>query len=131
MTASLDTNVLLRFALGDVPEQFTKAYDLLNQPGASFVVVDVAWVEMAFALERHYHLARVAIVDIITSLMSIDVVTTHEKLITDTCTMYLNHPKLSFNDCYLGSAAEGAGATPLFTFDEKLAHQHDCAELVP
>jgi len=131
MKASLDTNVLLRFALKDVPEQFTQALALLSRADATFVVADAAWVELAYALQHHYQMDRAAVADIVTSLMSIDSMSANQPVIEATCTAFQDHPKLSFADCYLAERAVADSATPLLTFDEKLANQHSAVSLVP
>jgi predicted nucleic acid-binding protein len=41
------------------------------------------------------------------------------------CDIYLRHPKLSFEDCYLVVSAARSSAVPLWTFDKKLAGQTD------
>jgi len=131
MEASLDTNVLLRFALRDIPDQFVRARTVLARPDARYRVADAVWLEMAYVLGGYYHLDRPAIVDVITSLMGIDSVVTDAATITAACTLFIDHPKLSFADCYLGAYADQTHATPLLTFDEKLASQHPSASLVP
>jgi len=44
--------------------------------------------------------------------------------------MFEAHPKLSFEDCLAAEQASTSGATPLWTFDTKLAKQHPAAKLV-
>ena len=131
MDGSLDTNVLLRLATGDVPEQLRRAKALLGKPGARYVVADAAWIEIAYALEHHYGLGRDGIADVVRSLMSIDSVSADTPTIEATCASFLVSPKLSFTDCYLAARAATIGATPLFTFDQTLANQHQAARLVP
>ena len=48
-----------------------------------------------------------------------------------TCSLYLDHPKLSFTDCYLAAHADHRQALPPYTFDKKFASQHPAARLVP
>jgi predicted nucleic acid-binding protein len=43
---------------------------------------------------------------------------------------YVNHPKLSFEDCYLAETANQNNAEPLYTLDRKLAAQHQSVELL-
>ena len=130
-TASLDTNVLLRFATKDVPTQFESARTLLASTETVYVVADAAWVELAFVLERHYGLGRAAVVDTIRSLMTIDSVSADVATIEATCQGFVTHPKLSFADCYLAARAASTDTAPLYTFDKKLANQHPAARLVP
>jgi predicted nucleic acid-binding protein len=44
--------------------------------------------------------------------------------------LFATHPALSLEDCCLSVYAELDGATPLWTFDQKLARQVTGAELV-
>ena len=131
MAASLDTNVLLRFAMKDVPAQFVSARALLASTDTTYAVADAAWVEFVYALEHHYGLDRAAVVDVVRSLMTVDSLTTDVGTIEATCQNFAACPKLSFADCYLAARAASTGATPLFTFDKKLANQHQAAQLVP
>ena len=129
--SSLDTNVLLRFAMKDEPQHFVRARALLGQAGAVHMVADAVWVELAFALEYHYHLDRGAVADVVTTLLGIPSLHTNRAVIEATCLVFVGHPKLSFADCYVASFASQSGAAPLYTFDEKLARQHADAVLVP
>ena len=129
--ACLDSNVLLRFALKDVPDHYVRAKALLARTDLIFDVADSVWVEIAYALDHHYGLDRSAIADVITSLASIPSIKVDMNIIDSTCRSYVSHPKLSFVDCYLATRASLPGISPLYTFDEKFARQHDCAELVP
>lgn len=131
MQGSLDTNVLMRFALKDVRREFERARALLAVEGARYQVADAVWIEIVYALDHHYGLDRAAICDVITSLMSIDSVSTDTAAIGAACATYCEHPKLSFVDCYLAAKADCAKAVPLFTFDQKLAAQHPSATVVP
>ena len=127
----LDTNVLLRFALKDVPAEFTRAKAVLESPDVTCLVADVAWVELAYALQHHYGLERAAVVDVLESLMSIDSVRTVGSVVAAACALFLGHPQLSFTDCYLAAYAGQVARAPLYTFDQKLARQHATAQPVP
>jgi len=129
--ASLDSNVLLRFAMKDVPEQFDRALALLSSRGTLFRVAGAVWPEIAYALERHYGLNRPQVADVLTSLAGIDNIKADETILSDACRVYVTQPKLSFTDCYLAAEAAISGAAPLYTFDAKLARQHASTALVP
>ena len=131
VTESLDTNVLLRLLLNDIPEQFDQVESLLTREGTRFLVVDVAVLELVHALEHHYTLSRSAVADIITSLLEIDCLWINDPLFQRVVDLYLHKPQLSFTDCYLVEYAVSANATPLWTFDKDLARKHEHAQLVP
>jgi len=98
MEASLDTNVLARFALKDIPDQFADAIALLSTPGARFHVADEAFIELAFVLEHHYTMDRSQIVTVIRALLTIDALVAHRATLEATCALFLDHPKLAFTD---------------------------------
>ncbi|MDR0483641.1 MAG: PIN domain-containing protein [Cellulomonadaceae bacterium] len=126
----LDTNVLLRYVLGDIPHQQVRAATLLKS-GRRFRVLDPVWVEMVYALEKHYALGRAEVCDILVTLAGLSVIVGDAEVMANVCGSYRDHPKLSFVDCLLAERAQQIGVSPLWTFDEKLAKQHPSATLVP
>ena len=58
MTSSLDTSVVLRLLLEDIPEKTQAAMDLLSRPGAKFRVEAVVFTEAAHVMTRNYQLSR-------------------------------------------------------------------------
>lgn len=126
---SIDTNVLLRWLLGDLPEQAARA-DVLVASGEQLVVDDVALIEVVFVLERVLRLTRASVVEAVLTVLSaavFDLDRDRWRAVTDE---YLAHPKLSVADIYLARRARERDATPLYTFDAKLAAQLDAARLV-
>ena len=124
---SVDTNVLLRAALQDVPEQFARVNSLLMQ--GEYIVSDVAITEAVHALRYHYKINRAAICDGVRALTKIPNLLFSTAL-PEALDIYEDHPSLSFEDCFMAVTAEHANAYPLYTFDQKLAKQTS-AELVP
>ncbi len=125
---SLDTSVLLRLILNDIPSQHQQARQLLDYEG-QFRVSDLALIEIIFVLERNYKMKRTDIAVVIRGLLS------NSKLITDDLVLlalddFVNHLSLSFEDCYLAAQAEFDKSKPLYTFGKKLAHQIENVELV-
>jgi predicted nucleic-acid-binding protein len=132
---SLDTNVLLRLFLDDIPDQHQAVVNLLenntNPSSAPFAVADTAIIEAAFVLERHYTFSREAIADAINGLMSLTETRCNHPLFEKALPIYTQHSKLSFEDCCLAVYAELDDAQPLWTFDKKLAQQTANARLLP
>lgn len=119
-SGSLDTNLLLRLVLGDVPKQAEAVEKLLASSG-SFNVSDITLVEMVFVLEKVYHLPRKVVVENMRAIIQHDNIECNRKLFAITLTHYLEFPKLSIVDCVLTRQAELGKATPLYTFDADLA----------
>ncbi len=126
---SLDTNVLLRLILNDLPTQHRQARELLNC-GGQFVISDLAVGEVVFVLERNYKMARDDIAVVIKSLLAGEQFIANTKVINLALTNFVEHTALSFEDCYLAAQAEIEKALPLYTFDKKLAKRLSTTELV-
>ncbi|MDP3208962.1 MAG: PIN domain-containing protein [Rhodoglobus sp.] len=127
MNGSLDTNVILRLLLADVPAQHSSARALVES--GRLHVSDAAVIETCFVLGRHYGLSRDEQCTVLGGFLAQPNIVCNLALLIDALELYSAHSNLSFEDCYLVSAAEHAGAVPLFTFDRKLA-RHTSAQLV-
>jgi predicted nucleic acid-binding protein len=131
MLESLDTNVLLRFTVRDVEHQYLPAKKLiLDAPRGRFLVADVAIAEYVFALSGHYKKNRHQIAEMLRYLMSLPQLVISRTVFEETLDLYTEHPKLSFDDCYLAAQAGYSESVPLWTFDKKLAKQSAAAKLV-
>lgn len=123
-SGSLDANVLLRLLLRDVPEQHQAAIDLLARAGR-LSVADAALIEVIFVLGRAYGLTRSQQREATMGLLNQPQLVGNPELFSMAFRLYEEHPKLSFEDCYLVSQASLTQSLPLWTFDKKLAAQSD------
>ena len=126
---SLDTNLLVRLVTRDIPEQCLKVQDLLMRQGVTYEISDLAITEMVHVLQSN-NLSREKIANGIEFIFSLPHIDANFALFADVLPMYLVHPKLSFNDCYLAAAAAMNEAEPLWTFDKALAKQSPTAKLL-
>lgn len=128
-TVSLDTSIIVRILVGDKPDSCKKIMALLGQR-LTFVVEDLALSETVYVLEMVYDFSRAEIVDLLNFFLTryADKIEYNRRLTALVFPFYLEHPKLSFNDCCLVYGAEINGAEPLFTLDKKLAAQHPSAK---
>jgi predicted nucleic-acid-binding protein len=127
---SLDTNVLLRLLLGDIPSQHNSVKRLFTEVSGQFSVADTAVIELVFALQRHYGFTRRQVAEAVTGLMQLSEINCNRTLFEKALSMFLEHPALSFEDTCLATYATLSNAEPLWTFDKKLANQTSSAELV-
>lgn len=125
---SLDTNIIMRLILGDVPQQCEKIQDLFMRQGYTYDVSDLAITETVYNLQKQYN--RADIVDSIQKVFELPHINANFALFNQVFPMYLEHPKLSFNDCYLSVYATLNQAEPLWTFDQALAKQSSTAKLL-
>ncbi|HQU94176.1 MAG TPA: PIN domain-containing protein [Pyrinomonadaceae bacterium] len=117
---SVDTNVILRFLLNDVPAQTTKAKQILSSPPV--YVSDVVFTEAVFVLENSLGYDRRSVVSLLRVLLTVPGLVYSDHLLSDVLTMYENKRSLSFVDCYASTEA-GKFGVKLFTFDKKLQNQ--------
>ena len=128
---SLDTNCLLRFVLGDDPDQTPIITKIINSE-ENLVVADAALIETVFVLEKVKKITRTTIEKAILVVFGEDNIVCNRNLFIEVLSIFTNHPKLSFVDCYLDVLARNTGNTPLFTFDRKMSNQlSDTKLLIP
>jgi predicted nucleic acid-binding protein len=124
---SVDANVLLRLTVGDIPEQRDLARGLIGRPGSPLAASPVVLMEFVHALTSHYQATREQAAGALKDLLDLDNLHTDQETVAAALDWWVGHPKLSFEDCYVAAHAAATGATPLWTFDKKLARQHPAA----
>ncbi len=126
---SIDTNVVLRLCVGDMPSQVAAANKLLKSSG-SVRIDDVAVIETVYVMNRGYNFNREEIAETLLALLTQPNVRCYLAGLQLALRYYCKHPALSFEDCYLTVQAEANQTVPLYTFDRKLANQLQHAELL-
>ncbi len=117
---SLDTNVVLRFLIDDVPDQTERVAQLVEQNRV--YVTDVVTVEIIYVLEKVLLLSRKDIADLLRAFLGLSQVVSNPYFLINAIDLYEQHPRLSIVDCYAASEAK-AYNNQLATFDKKLATQ--------
>lgn len=126
---SLDTSVLLRVILEDNKDMCDAALDLLDCPGVVYKVADLVLMEIVFVLEN-MEVDRETIAGVLIRIITRPNIETEQVIDFESLYAYVNHPKLSFVDCYLATKAAYDKAEPLWTFDRKLVNQVPTAKAV-
>lgn len=125
---TVDTNIVLRWLLDDVPEQTAVAERILNGD-TRCVVPDVVLIEAVYVLERSMLLSRTTVAQSIEAILGLANLEIHRICWRAALDDYLAHPKVSITDVFLAAQARDSSALPLYTFDRKLASQIAGAEL--
>lgn len=125
---SLDTNIILRLMLRDVPEQCLKIQDLFMRQDCVYDVADLAITEAVYVMQKGN--SRSEIIDMLKELLLLPGVNYNRALFERVFPMYLACPRLSFNDCCLAGYAALNQAEPLWTFDKALAKESGTAKLL-
>jgi predicted nucleic-acid-binding protein len=121
MHASIDTNIILRLIINEIPEQHNKSHALLSQKGVKFHIIDQVFVELEYALRMHYKFDRPIICNALQTIISQKNIVSNKELLFNTLTTYGVKLNISFVDCMLAEHATQSKASPLYTFDKKLA----------
>ena len=124
----IDSCVILRFLLRDVPEQVEKARNLIMN-GHDFYVDDVAIMEVVHVLTKHKK-SRKMIANNLIGLLRNSMFVWDRDFFELVFREYLEHPSLSFDDIVLAQRAKEHGYSCLWTFDKKFAKQAEVARLV-
>ena len=124
---SLDTNIVLRFLLNDVPSQTARAKALLSR--SPTYVSDVVVTEAVFVMESFFGLDRTSIAHLIRMLMAAPGLIS-SFFLQDVIDLYLARPALSWVDCYAAIEAKISGNS-LYTFDKKLRTQGGSHVVIP
>lgn len=119
---SLDTNVLLRLILADIPAQYAAALELFES-GAQLEISDTAVIEAMYALNEYYSIPRIKIQKTFQKLATNQKLQINMAVFEPALELYASQPALSIEDCYLVALAAERGHLPLWTFDKKLARQ--------
>ena len=128
---AIDTNVLVRYLVGDDPKQAEVARKLLEglapeTPGfiCREVIVETVWV-----LERAYKFPRIQIADVLIELVSTDSLVVEAADDMARAAFRYRQGGAGFSDMMILSAGQRAGHSPLYTFDWTLARVEGAALL--
>lgn len=118
----LDTNILVRYLTQDDPLQSGKATDLierrLTEEAPGFVSV-VAMAEIAWVLERAYHLADGDIAEAIERILQADALVVESEQEVFIAMTALQEGRGTFADALIGALADKADCSQTLTFDRK------------
>ena len=120
---ALDTSVIVRYLVGDDAAQAAAAralMDRLTPDDPGFVCREVA-IEVAWVLERSYRFARARVAATLIDLAASDSLVVENADDVAAAAYRYGQGGPGFSDLMILAAAERAGATPLCTFDRKLA----------
>jgi len=115
---SLDTNVVLRYLLDDIPEQTIKVKRVIENENS--YVTDVVVMETIFVLERVIDLDRTDIVTLVSSFLSLPTIIYNDYFLDQVLELYGLEKTLSIVDCYAAIESKMYKNT-LLTFDKDLA----------
>jgi predicted nucleic-acid-binding protein len=119
---SLDTNIILRLLLQDVPEQLDKVVALIDSSKPkSLSVADAVFFECAWILSGNmYNFECTLIGKLLIQVTDIPQINCNRAMLLNAVPLYVANRQISLMDACLAVYAELNGAAPLLTFDKKL-----------
>jgi len=119
---ALDTNVLVRFLVGDDRRQFAAAKDYMDKISATeqalFVPVSVL-VELEWVMRSRYGFDKPTMIDTLVRLLETKDIEFHEEASVE-CALYLyEENKSDFADCVHLATTLSHDRQPLVTFDRQ------------
>ena len=125
MTDSIDTNIILRYILGDIPEQRRQVAEYLKHSPSTHFISNQVLLECIYAMEITLDMPRAEITDLMAFFLArySDKLEYDRDMLAEAFPHYLNHPKLSWVDCALSAEAKARHHAPVVTFDKKFATQ--------
>ena len=120
---ALDTNVIVRYLVGDNPEQAEAGRRLVDglTPGDPGFICREVVAEVAWVLERSYRFTRTRVAEAMMELTASDSLVVENSDDVAAAAHRFRQGGAGFSDHMILTAAERAGATPLYTFDRRLA----------
>lgn len=119
----LDTNILLRYFLGDDPVQSPIARRILS----SLTATEPGWVGLPVVLELVWVLdgknpsQRIAIAATVEKLLAQDVVIVEQAEVVALAVRRFRSSRAGFADCLIAASAKAAGCSRTLTFDRVAA----------
>ncbi|MBN2604134.1 MAG: PIN domain-containing protein [Candidatus Thermoplasmatota archaeon] len=118
----LDTNILLRFLVGDVPSQYKISKKLLedaSQGKVSLFIAQIVIFEVDFGLVKFYKFNKKKVIGMLESLVGISYIKIDNRDIFKKAIKLYKDLNLDLVDCFL-LAYKKEKSLKLFTFDKKL-----------
>lgn len=120
-----DTNVILRYLLADVPEQFAEAerfFEKVRIGSERALVLESVLVECVYVLTKYYQVPKGRVVETLTELLQYKGVINPDKDALVSGLRLYGDNALDVVDCMLLAHARFSGRR-IFSFDKKLGRQ--------
>jgi predicted nucleic acid-binding protein len=132
---TLDTNILARYLLNDIPDHSERARNLLRSAAhgdeALFLPASV-FVEISHLMTRRRSIPRQRVATALMQLLRFEGIHIQERdAVADALTFWEATGGLSFVDCYHIALTRHLGMTQIYTFDRKMNRFPGVARIEP
>lgn len=122
--AALDTNVLVRYLVGDDPRQFAAARGTIQaalDSGETLFIPTTVALELEWVLRSSYRFQKADVIGVFSDLLAADELSFESETAVEGALALFQESSADFADCVHVSIAHSAGETPLWTFDRSAA----------
>jgi len=126
--AGLDTNVLVRWLVGDDEDQSRRAqklFESVRSSRASLFVPATVLLELEWVLRSRYRFDKPAIIRAFNALLETQELEFQAEAAVECALHAYRQGAAGFADCLHAGLCAAAGHAPLLTFDEKAARSAD------
>jgi predicted nucleic-acid-binding protein len=121
---AIDTNILVRFLIGDDKQQAKKVYNIFKKAESEkdelfvplLVVLELIWV-----LESVYEISRADILDSIREFLLLPILRFEHKSVLQQFTLSAQANKYDLADLLIAHSAKMQGCETVLTFDKKVS----------
>ena len=121
---TLDTNILARYLLNDIPEHSERARNLLRSAArgeASLFLPTSVFVEIAHLMTRRRSVPRERAASTLMSVLRLEGIHVQDReTIANALAFWQSTGGLSFVDCYHLALTKALGMSRIYTFDRKM-----------
>lgn len=121
---TLDTNILARYLLNDIPDHTERARSLLKSAArgeASLFLPASVFVELSHLMTRRRSIPRPRVATALMQLLRLEGIHIQERdAIADALEFWKSTGGLSFVDCYHLALTRSLGMSRIYTFDKKM-----------
>lgn len=122
--AALDTNIIARYLLNDIPDHSERARNLLKSAArgdASLFLPASVFVEIAHLMTRRRSIPRQRVATALMQLLRLEGIHIQERnAVADALTFWETTGGVSFVDCYHLALTRSLGMSRIYTFDRKM-----------
>lgn len=122
----LDTNVLVRFLVGDDVDQAKRAEEFIEQAAnrGPLFINQIVLCELIWVLSYAYDYSKATLVDLLEKMLSTKQFEIEEREVVWSALALYKKTKADFSDCLLGTKNHQLGCTYTATFDQKALTCH-------
>lgn len=121
---TIDTNILARLLLNDIPDHYSKAVTLLAsapEAGQQLFAPASVFIELAYLLTKTKLVPRDEAARVLLDTLTLPgLIVEHSDAVESALKFWRSHSPLSFVDCYHLALTRQLGMTQIYTFDRKM-----------